>query len=172
MCRFEGILKNNAIVSLEYNKRETLTGFLFEIMHLYIDNLEYTNIVFKFSIFTNERYATFDIDTHNYEDNGLGTFLLNSMLSVLNEYDLKFVAGKLSTTDYDNGNWKRSIPFYLNKLQNSFIIEAYKGMFIKNFYFKIDDTNEPLKRFISMDSFTKETKGQKDGYIICPLKMK
>lgn len=166
MCEYKGRLKNGEDVEVIYGKRNDSEKYFIE--KIIVGKIDFTGITdIGFAVYTNEKYAVFDINTEGCEDCGLGTFLIKTMLDVLKDYDVKFVAGKLSTADYDNGNWNRSIPFYLKKLPNSYIVEAYQNSSIKYFYDMVID--DKLKYYDDMESFIKETEGKKDGYIICSL---
>ena len=170
MCRYNGFLKNNETIGIEYTVEKQTLSIYYNVEKIYIDKQNYSGkITFHFTVYIKDKYAVFDINTENYENSGLGTFLLHSMLSILKDYNVGFVAGKLSTADYNNGNWKRSIPFYLKELPNSYIVEAYEQKSIKFFNELVLDKSEILQYYYDMESFIKETQGKRDGYIICQI---
>lgn len=168
MCIYKEYLKNDEKAEVQYVKHNE--SIFYDIEKITVGNKNLTEMVeFHFSVYVTEKYATFAINTENCENYGLGTFLINSMLDILKTYNIRFVAGKLSTADYENGNWERSIPFYLKKLPNSYIVEAYENKSIRYFYNMIIERSKKLKYFYDKESFIKRNLGKKDGYVICPL---
>ena len=158
MCTYHRQLKNGNIQE-----------FVFELdrnKYQYIDPAFI--IEFHFTIYDN--CAAFTIDTGSCENQGYGAALISIMFEILETRydDVQIAYGKLSTSDYyDHGNnWKRSIPFYLHRKENSYLIKTNRKL---DLVYGTKDANNIFKtKYRSYEEFTNENIS--DGYIIYPLK--
>ena len=78
-----------------------------------------------------------------------------------------FVAGHLARADFENGNWKKSIDFYLHRLSTAFLIKS--DLFMRDLYPQYENTQDffdSQTHYYSYDNFIKEFS---EGYIIYPM---
>jgi len=86
----------------------------------YNDSDELASVSFGFTKSTNAM-KIFNIQKSNNVHISKYKYIATELLSDVlidtvcrQEYDVKQIIGKLAYPDRDNGNWKRSIPFYIN----------------------------------------------------------
>lgn len=125
----------------------------------------YQDITFYFTV--EKRFIHFTIDTHYKENIGYGTALLSIIFDYSSNKNFDFICGWLSTADYYNGNWKNSIPFYLNINTNSFMIKETQRM--RNIYPTFNNFMDFYNNYEHYYNYEQFTQAIYDGYIIYPL---
>ena len=139
--------------------------FIFEKDRNKYNLVNINGIMFNFTL--EQRFIHFDIDTHNLENQGYGTALLSIVFEYATQKHFDFVCGYLSTADYYNNNWEISIPFYLHKNQNSFLIKESKRM--RNIYPQFSNFQEWSNQYTHYLAYNSFTQNISDGYIIYPI---
>ena len=156
MCTYHRQLKNGNIQE-----------FVFELNRNKYELVSPTGLDFSFTI--EDRFVHFTIDTHKRENQGYGSALLSIVFEYATKNHLDFVCGNLSTSDYHNKNWETSIPFYLHRHPNSFLIKESDRM--RNIYPKFKNFQELSNNYIHYYDYYNFTENVDDGYIIYPMKL-
>lgn len=156
MCTYYRTIKNGSVKE-----------FKFELDRNTYILTNYQDITFYFTV--EKRFIHFTIYTGHKENMGYGTALLSIVLDYakMNNYD--FVSGKLAKSDYDNGNWKTSIPFYLKQSPNAFLIKTTE--FMRNLYPKYDTAKDFFDDFKHYYSYNEFVEDFSEGHIIYPMVM-
>ena len=121
----------------------------------------------KFDFTVEEKFIHFTIDTGHKENMGYGTALLSIIFDYSANKNFDFICGWLSSSDYYNGNWQTSIPFYLNINTNSFMIKESQKM--RNIYPTFSNFVDFYNNYEHYYNYEQFTQTIYDGYIIYPL---
>lgn len=146
-------------------KNGTIQEFVFELDRNKFELISPIDVNFRFTVY--EKFIVFDINTLNKSNQGYGTALISIVLEYAKENKFDFVAGHLARADFENGNWKKSIDFYLHRLSTAFLIKS--DLFMRDLYPQYENTQDffdSQTHYYSYDNFIKEFS---EGYIIYPM---